>query len=328
MKHAHKYFAALGVVLFGVLLYKIGPLTIWQHMKEANPLVLLLAVVLIVPSILARAIRWKIIVQSFGYRYSMAKASAVFAVGLFFSEITPGRAGDAVRAMYLKQEINSFGKALSTIFVDRLADIFITLALALYAVFSVSMLGQQRLYGLALLAILLLSVPFLALHESLVRRTLRPFYRQLMPMRLKPLVANAFNEFYHGIRIVKKERKILSPVILLTVAGWLLSVLQGYLVAKALHLDVHFLFLLGVIPLVTLISVIPVTISGLGIREGSYIVLLGTLSIASSAAVAFSLLLAFVASWLPALLGAMLWTAMPVTPNQAKNETISLKHLR
>jgi len=65
-------------------------------------------------------------------------------------------------------------------------------------------------------------------------------------------------------------------------------ILHYFLIGKALHLDIHLIDYFVFIPIVHLILIIPITISGFGLREGAYIEIFKFYTISASAAVSFS----------------------------------------
>ena len=67
-------------------------------------------------------------------------------------------------------------------------------------------------------------------------------------------------------------------------------ILYYFLIGKALHLRIHFLDYFIFIPIVLLIQSIPITINGLGLREGSYIEIFRFYGIGPQTAVSFSLI--------------------------------------
>ena len=68
-------------------------------------------------------------------------------------------------------------------------------------------------------------------------------------------------------------------------------VLAAFLAARALHIDVAFVTLLVIVPAMVLASLLPVSVGGLGLREGTMVSLLGMVGVAPEAGFAMSVLL-------------------------------------
>jgi uncharacterized membrane protein YbhN (UPF0104 family) len=80
-----------------------------------------------------------------------------------------------------------------------------------------------------------------------------------------------------------------------------------------MHLDLPAVFLIWAVPVVTLTALLPVTFSGLGLREGAWLLLLAGSGIPRADIVAFSLLY-FVCNVLVGVLGGLLFVATGTAP--------------
>jgi len=77
------------------------------------------------------------------------------------------------------------------------------------------------------------------------------------------------------------------------VAYQLAVALAAYLAAGALDLDVGWTAILAFMPAVAIVQVLPLTVGGLGLREGAFILFLGPLGVSTSQAIALGLLVYF-----------------------------------
>jgi uncharacterized protein (TIRG00374 family) len=88
-----------------------------------------------------------------------------------------------------------------------------------------------------------------------------------------------------------KKNKV--PFLKATFWAFLLQVnvvVYYFLIGKALHLRVHLLDYFIIIPIVLLVQIIPITINGLGLREGAYIEIFKFYGITSQTAFSFSII--------------------------------------
>jgi uncharacterized protein (TIRG00374 family) len=69
-----------------------------------------------------------------------------------------------------------------------------------------------------------------------------------------------------------------------------LMILAAWYVSAALGLDLRMIDLMVVVPLVVLLTLIPFSLNGLGIREGGFIFILADLGVGGTEALSFSLL--------------------------------------
>ncbi|MGH9103345.1 MAG: lysylphosphatidylglycerol synthase transmembrane domain-containing protein, partial [Acidimicrobiales bacterium] len=81
-----------------------------------------------------------------------------------------------------------------------------------------------------------------------------------------------------------------AEVLVVSFAYQLVVVLAAFLVAYSMGLQVSWTAILAFMPIVAIVQVLPLTIGGLGLREGAFVVFLHPLGVSTSQAIAFGLL--------------------------------------
>jgi hypothetical protein len=99
-----------------------------------------------------------------------------------------------------------------------------------------------------------------------------------------------------------------------------LLVLAVWLIARAVDIDAPFSLLAVVTPLVLVVTLVPISIAGVGIREGGMVVLLGAADYSATEATVLSLL-SFVATALASLPGAAAMLIGHAFPSKDELET-------
>lgn len=309
------FLPVIGITLFLYILHAVGLFNIINQLKSINLLYLALAWLMVIPFVIIKALKWNHIIKCFNVSYKLKEAFNVIFIGWFIGLITPARAGDFTRAVYLKNDKKlSLGKSLTTIFLDRILDIFVLFILAFFGtsvLVSTFFLNKSILFVVASFFILFLACLFLMMKRNLIILVLKPIYNRLIPSRFKKKLAAQFNEFYNGLFIIKKNKIAFIKAFLLTVLLWFLSIFQFYLIAYALGLKISYYFLLLFIPITIILELIPITISGIGTRDGAFILFLSLVSISSSAAVSFSFLVLII-NYLTVVPGFLLWLKKPI----------------
>ncbi|MFN3395434.1 MAG: lysylphosphatidylglycerol synthase domain-containing protein, partial [Thermodesulfovibrionales bacterium] len=84
----------------------------------------------------------------------------------------------------------------------------------------------------------------------------------------------------------------------------LVIICSAYVISRGVGIDVPFYFLSIIIPIISVISSIPISISGLGVREASFVLLLAPLGVNHAEAITLSLtwFLSFAVGSLPGLI--------------------------
>jgi uncharacterized protein (TIRG00374 family) len=222
------------------------------------------------------ATRWWIVLRAFGTPLRWREAVAFSAIGLFYSLGLPGSAGgDAMRTLYVigRYPDKKLAAALSVL-ADRLcglAALILALGWTLAENHGLFLEGQLS-RGVVLAAVLMVSGAVLLL--GLWWSTTIPAIRDHIEARVKklgPHLRQTGDIFHHMIR---------SPGAMLAGVG--LSVLSltahflGYwFSAQAFGSGLGAGIFFGIMPVVDTLTMIPVTLYGLGLREALFTVLLG-----------------------------------------------------
>jgi uncharacterized protein (TIRG00374 family) len=90
--------------------------------------------------------------------------------------------------------------------------------------------------------------------------------------------------------VLKHHKKQVVCILILSFVTQILIVLENYILLAALRIDIPFIDMMYIIPLTFFATLLPITIAGLGVREGVFIFFLQRHNYAADDAVAFSLL--------------------------------------
>jgi hypothetical protein len=234
-----------------------------------------------------RAHRWRILAAAQGDHLRLGFLVRSCLVGEFFNQFLPtGFGGDVVRIWDGSRASRSIVKSSAIVLVERLTGILMLFLFALVAallrldmVKSVPVVGAALVVGAAgLLAGALFFTPP-------VGRWLLRGGRRGLPGRLIEKAAAFRGAVLSFRRTPGPFWRALGWAVLLQ----LNVVLYFILIGRALGLRIPVLDYFIFVPLVILIQIIPVTINGLGLREGAYIEVFKFYGIAREAALSFSL---------------------------------------
>lgn len=198
--------------------------------------------------------------------------------GFFWSTFLPGTVGgDVVKLARLKAAGIEIVKATGAIVFDRLlntigiAIVFVLSSAAL--VFTDAQVNQALLVATLLLLIAMVFVSMLARH-FLARDDLPDWVKS----------------FLSPIRQLFADPLLLLVACLLTACNIGSSLLAQWMLSNLLHLEISFAALSSIICLVTLATMLPISLNGLGVQEVSFVYLLTHTGVGSDKAIAFSLL--------------------------------------
>jgi uncharacterized protein (TIRG00374 family) len=305
----------IGLSIFGFIIFRTGPGRIWETLSAIEWKHLVWAPFLILAIMLVRGARWHYVIRSLGIEYGVARSATVWAIGFFASSVTPAKAGDAVRALYLRNDTGrTLGETFLTVFVDRLWDLGFVLAAGTVSalVFSARYI---RLPSAPLVAggVFVLGVcAVIATRRTLVRALMKPVVAIMVPARFRDSLASNFHTFYDALR-VHGSRPVRSVVMAgYTLLCWGLIFALAVYIARILSLPVRASYIVLIMPIVTLVELIPFSIAGLGTREATVIYFFSVVGAGAAQAVGFSIVYVLIGTYLTALVGFFLWLKHPV----------------
>ncbi len=256
---------------------------------------------------LACAARWKILLGAFGIPLPFRKAAAFSFVGLFYSLGLPGSAGgDAVRSVYAMQ--NHPNRKLAAAF-SVLADRFCGLA-ALSLALGAALAFEHRLLlsGTTARTIVLAAAALsggAVLLLLLWWATTIPRFRDFVSRR-HPRMSRRLLESSDIFKSLARRPGAVAAAVGISLASFAAHFLCYFFSARAFGADLGIGQVFTVMPVVDSLTMLPITLYGLGLREALLTVLLGRYFGIPAAAAAMVSLGGFGAQALVALSGAAL----------------------
>jgi len=316
MKINVKLLSVIGILLFIFILTRIDISSLIKIFLNINPLILLCALLVNGIAIIIKSYKWKLIVRTLKKEISLSASIKAFLIGFSFSVLTPAKLGDFIRAFYIRDEKCNLGKALSSVVTDRLIDIVMLFSFAFIGILIFSLIFHIQVLSMSLLIVLAIAIAaavYVVTNKDLLSRLLRPFFNVFIPEHHKKTVSEYYHDFFSGLSIFFHDKRTFVLVIIIGILSWIPPFVYAYLLALSIGIHLDFTFFVIVIPIISLLDLLPISISGIGTRDAALIFLFGLQDISAEAAVAFSLLYLFMSYWLIALIGALFWIRDPVS---------------
>jgi uncharacterized protein (TIRG00374 family) len=289
---------------------------VWEHLQRLDVVTLLVAAGLSLAAWGLSAIRLWFLLPEFSIQ-TLLRATFV---SLFYGTILPGQvAGDLVKAYRLGRQSARAGHAEAATVADRAAAIFALFCLGAVAVmFASSIPGSLRLamvggaLGLALCGLLLASSAF---HSLVVSHGLLPGAG-----RSREFILHFAASLHECLR---NPRRLLGNF-LLALAFHLLCICVQIYLGRALGISLTLPEWTVVHAGVTVLVLLPLSLGGIGLREGGYTSLLALFGVVPSVALSLSF-----AIFGLALFGAAIGALLELRPlGVAANVTIEPKNER
>ena len=298
-----------GILLLIFLLTRVDLSSIASAITKVNLWYLAAVIVLTPPGIFLRSWRWQFLLKMQGITYPLRQAFLACLSGFYLGLATPGRLGEFAKVLYLTDDKElPFGKAFSSVLVDRLFDIYLLVIVGGFGLISFSLLGETILAVIVLL--LLLAISLLILSRRIGQRLIGVVYKAKILSRFKGRIDTSVDQFYWGVERLT-GRKLVFPL-LLTLAAYATLFSQCYLLALSLNLPLSFFYVAICMAVATLVALIPVSVCGIGTRDITLIALFSLQGIAYESALSYSLLVLFTLYIFTAVMGAIAWQTKPI----------------
>jgi len=209
-------------------------------------------------------------------------------LGMLYANATPGRVGYYYTALSIARKTKSRRSGnvgIITLFqgMNFLTKAFLCLLAVIYfSGFIPNLRSQLYLLLVSLAPVLFLSGILIALYTKIFNGVV---------IRISPRLEEYLEAMQSAVREIEKERllKMLSLMLL----GWVVMSSQWFLVAKSLGIEIGFLTVLMLQPLLTTVMFVPISPSGLGLAEGGSALLFSIVNLDPAAGAAFILLVRF-----------------------------------
>lgn len=286
-KFLFRLIISAGVLSF--LLSRIDLKDLKEIFSRFNPGIYLLAVLTVFLYQIIWAIAWKTALRQKGYILSLRDIYRTILVSHFFGIFLPTTVGpDIMLAFNIGKALPEKEHAPSSLLFIRSINVFFNLAVSgiFLLILPLNQVLKKLLIITWILALAILIGFYLATHKKtqriLEKITVFTFIRKIL---------SSFSIFGTHYPTVLK----LSA---LSLCLTFLRVTIDYMVALSLGIHIPFKWFIALIPCVTIISTIPITIGGLGIREGAYMGIFSNIGISPVNSLSISLLLFTVLSTL------------------------------
>jgi len=306
----------LGILLLIFILTRIDLSSVVSTTARVNLWYLALAIALIVPVILLKSWRWQFLLKMQGITYPLRRAFLAFFGGIYLGLATPGRVGELGRIFYLTDDkALSFGEAFSSVLVDRLFDIYLLLLVGGYGLIAFHLIKGSMIVSVIILT-LILALPLLFLNKRIGKRLIGLVYQAKLLRRFAGKLDASADQFYAGVDRLTHPSLILPS--LSTLAAYAILFTQWYLLALSLNLPLSFLEIAIYVSVANLVTLIPISIAGIGTRDATLIVLFSLHGISAESALSYSLLVLFIFYICVAAMAAIAWQIKPLRTTREK----------
>lgn len=256
-KHAVRFIVSVG--LFVLIFRAVDFREVLEVLKASNPWLLFPALGLQILSALVAAIRWHMIMRELSFGKNLPFYIRSYFKGTFFNQALPTSiGGDALRVLETAKVGGGKREAFYGVFIDRI----------------IGLLGLLLLNLVAILINPIFLAKNAAVHYAIIGMAIFGFTGVLVLMYAgnlgwltKNKVTKLVHDLSHRIRRVYRSGRTIVTQLVLSIVIHLLSMIAVYFIGRTVGLDYSLLVYMVVVPPVILLTIIPISLAGWGVRE-------------------------------------------------------------
>jgi len=279
----------ISILLIAYVFQKAGIRQLWQTIQETRIEYLLLSLAITPLLIFISAWKWQVILKALTIRVSLLKCFWLYVVGYFFNTVLPTNVGgDIVRAYAIGKANGKRAEAFSSVFVERFTGLSVLLLMALVA-FALAM--RQLSSRFLVIALIVATVGyftllFLILYPPFLQGCLNlKFAKPIFPLLRKLL------KFQTATLSIKNNLQTFVFAMVNSFVFYIIAVLNVYVSSLAFNSPITFSAALIITPIVMIVTMLPISIGGIGLAEGAYYFTFVRMGLTGAAGLSVALLL-------------------------------------
>src|SRR4030042_2793538 len=277
---------SLALLIF--LLRQVDKKALWEIISSAHKGMLAFAFLAFFLNYLFCLFRWKMLLKTAGINIPLKRVIIAFSGGIFFNLFLPSTiGGDLVRTVDLSVYTGKPKEITATVFLDRLSGYF---GLGLISLLALG-LGYRHIQDRSVLAaIFIINIILVAILLVLFNNFFYAKINKLLHSPTAGRIREAITSLHQEMHIFRNHKSVIWNNLLVSVLIQITGPVVFYLTALSLGLKINIIYFLIFIPIIGGITLLPISIGGLGLRDASAIYFFAKIGLAKNLALALSLL--------------------------------------
>jgi len=277
------------LVTLGLLYYLLSRtdlVNIWSSLKSANYFWVICAFSLHLTGYLFSILRWQLLLSAQRVKVPLLSLLSYYIVGTFFNNFLPTTiGGDTVRAYDTIRYSHSGVKSFTVVLVERITGVIALVAIATLALLvEIRIVGNIPLIWVSVLVLLIMISGITLVIQPRVAEKIGGVFN--LPL-LNKIKAKA-KEAHQAIVVYKKEKARFWGNMVYAFLLQINVILHYYFISLALGLRINPMHFFLIIPIITVLLMVPVSINGIGVRENVFVIFLAKFGVNAASAIALS----------------------------------------
>ncbi len=275
------------VTLLVVVLWLSDLSAVWDKTRRIGIVTLLGCIMALCLAQLISAVRWMWILRERGARIPFKDLFASYLAGMFVNNFLPtGIGGDVLKAYDIHRLTGNTSLAVGSVFLERLSGLGCLVITSWVGVFFIASISPSYI----IVSWMVINVLcFLAIFAIINRAWMDWVAARLDTWGFGRISKGALRAFEQGVYL-SRGSGFLPKLMVASVPIQLIVILVYYELAMRLGICLPFASYLFLVPVITIIALLPISLGGLGVREGATVVMFSSAGVTVNDAVSLSLM--------------------------------------
>lgn len=274
LRYLIKLTFSISIIIF--ITSKIDWTSFVETLKNAKLVLLGLAFFLIFVERFWSVLKWKFLLNSQNISISVWRLFCIYFIGNFLGLFLPSSLStDVVRGYYLSKKITNYAISGASVVMDRMMGLYSLLFFCLVAVvwYRVT-LDPSIVYSILTITFASIMAGIIAQHEVVPN-----FLEKYIPFFSKNHIGRNLISIHRAFLSFKSYPLVMLQAFCYSIILQIIRIVTIYITSTALGVEAEFMFFFLIVPITMVVIMVPISISGLGVREGSFAALFALVGI-------------------------------------------------
>jgi len=279
---------SISVILLILLFSKVDKKSLIEIIKNADMPLLFLAFCIFSLAYLLCLFRWEMLLKAVKIHLPLKRVIISYSGGIFFNLFLPSTiGGDFMRSIDLAAHTKRPGEVIATVVLDRLSGYIGLVLLALMSlVFGWKLIQDKSvLFSVSIITAILIAVLLILFNKFLFSK-INKLLHAPNAGKLRQLLKDLHGEIHY----FRQHKKIIVNNLILSILIQTTAPLAFLVIALSLGIKVNIIYFFIFLPIINAITLLPISIGGLGLRDATTIFFFAKAGVGRDLAFAMSLI--------------------------------------
>jgi len=275
------------IILLFFLFKQVDEKVMLGLIKNVDKPMLFLALGVFSLSYLFCFLRWWMLLRAARMNLPVNRIFISYCGSIFFNLFLPSTiGGDMVRSIDLGVHTNRPREVVATVLLDRLSGyVGLVIITVIALIFGWKFIQDSTVLLSVGILIAILAGILLVLFNNVVYTKINKLLDSPSAGKIREAIKNLHQEIY----LFKQHKQVLINILLISFAVQIVSSYSYYLIALSLGLKVEPIYFFVFIPVISAITMLPISIGGLGLRDATMIFFFAKVGVCKNLAFSLSL---------------------------------------